>query len=183
MVKPPDSNKDEKSSKEEELDKNKITKVIEDINSDAPEAFKSLPVSQKEQLVENIIARVCVSEGVTTFFRRYSFSGPLPSPDLLAKYNEIHPGFSGVLLNDFKDQGKHRRSLEGQVIKSQLKESGTGQLFAFILALVIILVGGFVMYLGSIWIGVALIVSDITAAIFLYFIGKSLQQKDLAEKE
>jgi len=41
-----------------------------------------------------------------------SFSGPIPPPQFLEKYNEIVPGSAEIIINMAKDQSEHRQSLE-----------------------------------------------------------------------
>lgn len=85
----------------------------------------------------------------------------MPPPDLLRQYNEIHPGFSDALLNDFVKQGKHRRSLEQSAVTSQLKESRRGQLYALILSVLVIGIGGAaILVLETIGLGLSLIVGN-----------------------
>ena len=185
MSKKEELEKNEENKHDEELDFNDIAnEVIKEIESDAPDTFKNLPDTEKGNFVKNIIHKVFKIEKVEkrSFFFGRIFTGPLPPPEILSQYNKVHPDFADRLLTDFERQGEHRRLLEQEVIKSQLKESNRGQIFAFLLAVIVILVGGFVIYLGPLWVGITLIVSDICGFVFIYFKGKSTQKKDLEEK-
>jgi uncharacterized membrane protein len=53
------------------------------------------------------------------------FSGPLPPPGMLARYNDALPDGADRIVKMAEDQSSHRRRMESR-----------GQIFAFVLALV-----------------------------------------------
>ena len=55
-----------------------------------------------------------------------AFSGPLPHPEILQKYDEILPGAAERIIKMAEQQAEHRRSMEQQAIKSDIKNSGLG---------------------------------------------------------
>lgn len=59
-----------------------------------------------------------------------AFSGPLPPPEILVRYNDALPDGADRIVKLAEAQSRHRRSMESR-----------GQLFAFTLALVAILAG------------------------------------------
>jgi uncharacterized membrane protein len=59
-----------------------------------------------------------------------AFSGPLPPPEILARYNDALPDGADRIVKLAEEQSKHRRLMESR-----------GQVFAFTLALVAILAG------------------------------------------
>ena len=65
----------------------------------------------------------------------HHFSGPIPPPDILERYNVVHPGASGIILEAFQKQSDHRRNLESIVIRQGARDSLLGLIFAFILGL------------------------------------------------
>lgn len=70
---------------------------------------------------------------ITTF---QSHSGPLPSPEVLKKYDELLPGTAERIISMAERQSAHRVELEKKVIPRQLNESTRGQILGFIIALV-----------------------------------------------
>lgn len=64
-----------------------------------------------------------------------SFSGPLPPPEILQKYDEILPGAAERIIKMAEQQAEHRRSLEQQVIKSDIKNSKLGVLCGFFIGM------------------------------------------------
>jgi uncharacterized membrane protein len=67
--------------------------------------------------------------------RAEHFSGPIPPPEILERYNTVYPGAAQIILEAFKVQGDHRRSLETMVVKQGKRDSLLGLVFAFILGL------------------------------------------------
>ncbi|MCX6790963.1 MAG: DUF2335 domain-containing protein [Candidatus Gribaldobacteria bacterium] len=64
-----------------------------------------------------------------------SFSGPLPPPEILKKYDEVLPGSVERIIKMAEQQAEHRRSLEQQVIKSDIKNSKLGILCGFLIGM------------------------------------------------
>lgn len=56
----------------------------------------------------------------------YSFSGPIPPPQVLGLYNEVLPGCAERLLTAFESQQAHRQSLEKQVVDSGITRAWYG---------------------------------------------------------
>ncbi len=55
-----------------------------------------------------------------------AFSGPLPSPETLAKYSEIIPNGAERIMKMAEDQARHRQSLEKTVIGGDSKRAYCG---------------------------------------------------------
>ena len=64
-----------------------------------------------------------------------SFSGPLPHPQLLEKYNEVVPGSAKMIIEMAEKQAIHRQELEKNVINSDIKNSKSGLIFGFIIGI------------------------------------------------
>ena len=65
----------------------------------------------------------------------YTFSGPIPPPEILSKYDKISPGLAEKIIIMAEKQSTHRQSLESKVIYSDIKIRSRGQIFAFILGI------------------------------------------------
>lgn len=68
--------------------------------------------------------------------------GPLPAPRTLKEYNDINPGFSEAILQQFVSQGDHRRHLEQEVIRGDVRRANWG-LVCGTLITIVALVGSF----------------------------------------
>ena len=87
---------------------------------------------------------------VSTMMQLEAFSGPLPSPQMLAEYNTVVPDGAERLLRIFEQQVTHRMELDNKEIEldnkeisndqysieQQFRESNRGQIFGFVIALV-----------------------------------------------
>ena len=90
------------------------------------------------------------SRSVTaTKFQAEFFSGPIPPPSYLARYNEVVPQGADRILAMAERQSKHRELLEAQVIAGNLRSQSRGSVFAFIIALVAIIGGMFLIEEGD----------------------------------
>ena len=47
-----------------------------------------------------------------------AYSGPLPHPDILRQYEDVVPGSAALIIKQFEEQSRHRRSMEAKVISS-----------------------------------------------------------------
>src|SRR6266849_739545 len=70
-----------------------------------------------------------------------TYEAPLPPPRLLAEYEQTLPGISHRLVGRMELQTERRMSLESRKIDADISNERRGQLFAFIIA-VIGLLGG-----------------------------------------
>jgi hypothetical protein len=69
------------------------------------------------------------------------FSGPLPHPNILEKYNQILPGAAERIMVTFEKQTIHRHKIENIIIWSDSIKSLAGIAFAFVIAMATILGG------------------------------------------
>lgn len=78
-----------------------------------------------------------------------AYQGPLPHPDLLVKYEEIIPGSAERILSMAEKEQRHRHQLENEVIKKEIAQKGRGLYFGFTLALLIIVVGAYLLVIDK----------------------------------
>ncbi len=64
-----------------------------------------------------------------------SFSGPLPQPSDLAKYEQIAPGAAERIIKMAEEQAAHRQKLEKKVIDSGIKNSNKGLNYGLLIGL------------------------------------------------
>jgi uncharacterized membrane protein len=61
------------------------------------------------------------------------FSGPMPPPSLLEKYEAILPGAAERMMKMAENQSQHRHQIETKVIEGDIRNSRWGLRFAFVL--------------------------------------------------
>lgn len=113
-----------------------------------------------------------------------SFSGPLPHPDMLAQYNNILPNAAERIMIMAENQANHRISeeqavtdMQRSIVASQIKYSGRGQFFAFVLAILFLLFSVFLIYTGSPISGTILGTTDLAALVGLFISGSYMKTK------
>ncbi|WP_281700108.1 DUF2335 domain-containing protein [Cetobacterium somerae] len=105
-----------------------------------------------------------------------AYQGPLPHPDLLVKYEEIIPGSAERILSMAEKEQQHRHQLENEVIKKEIAQKGRGLNFGFTLALLIIVVGAYLLIIDKSLQGFSLILGSIAMIIAPFFFNKNNNQ-------
>jgi uncharacterized membrane protein len=77
-----------------------------------------------------------------------SFSGPIPSPDLLAQYNQIIPDAAERILSMAENEAKHAHSIEMLALTSHAKEKKRGQYFGVLVTALAFITAGVALVLG-----------------------------------
>ena len=83
-----------------------------------PKTFDRLPKDQRPQIANLVF---------TAAFQFSHFSGPLPSPEALGKYEQICPGSADRIIKMAEGQAAHRQALETNTIAEQVRQSSRGQ--------------------------------------------------------
>jgi len=119
---------------------------------------------------------------ITTAYQREYFSGPVPPPSLLARYNDVVPNGAERILGMAERQSKHRELLEAQVVAANIQGQSRGSLYAFIIALVTILGGMFLIYTGKNASGLTAIIASLVGLTSIFAYSKHQQGKERAAK-
>ena len=114
--------------------------------------------------------------------QQYSFSGPLPPPEILEKYNQAMPGLAERIISMAEQQGRHRQEIEKTVINSNAFVQKVGPFLGFIVAMTAV-IGGIVLILkGKDGYGLAAIITALASLAGVFIYGKKQQRKNLDEK-
>ena len=65
------------------------------------------------------------------------WSGPLPPPDVMARYNDIVPGAAERILGMAENQTSHRIDIEKIAVRGDQTRSFWGLIFGFIISLAV----------------------------------------------
>lgn len=153
-------------------DKSDIPLVNAEVVEPAVEKIlQAAPSEKRKEIMEAI-----------TVIQQESFSGPIPHPSLMAGYEHVLSGSADRILKMAELQQAHRFDLEKTSIESQQKANRQGQLFGFILSLVVILGGVALLLLGMPILGVCLMAGMICILAALFIGGKISMRADLKEK-
>lgn len=59
-----------------------------------------------------------------------SYSGPLPHPADIERFDQLYPGAAEIIFRSFDEQGSHRRALEKRVVEGTEARQSRGQWMA-----------------------------------------------------
>ena len=129
-----------------------------------------------------------------------AYSGPLPSPDMLEKYNAAFEECAERIVAMTEKQALHRQELERDaqraniaaiqkrqelekvIVQTGVKNEARGQIFGFIIALSAIVGGTVVIAIGKDVIGLIAIISALASLAGVFIYGKRRQGRELTEK-
>ncbi|HEV2613311.1 MAG TPA: DUF2335 domain-containing protein [Gammaproteobacteria bacterium] len=104
---------------------------------------------------------------------------PIPTAEELAKYESIYPGSADRILILAEKQSKHRRLLETKNLNTQADhlrrrdmEAVLGQVFAFIITLIALIMGVFAVTKGYSFFGAGVSFSAIGAIVWCFIKGR-----------
>lgn len=131
---------------------------------------KQSPLSPQATLPSGAVAQVQAT----------SFSGPLPHPDILAKYDAIAPGFADRVIRLAEGEAEHRRRQEAKELDAniegmhaQIKEVRLGQIFAFLIGAITIIVGAVVATHGAEWAGGLIGTGGVVSLVSVFIWGRT----------
>jgi uncharacterized membrane protein len=126
--------------------------------------------------------RGAVESPAALIVHRELMMGPLPPPDVLAKYNDIIPDGADRLLKLVEHQQEHRIRIEELVIASQQRQSQAGQILAFVIAIVGLAACCYMATHGAVTVAGILATTLIASLVYAFINGRQTQKKDLAKK-
>jgi uncharacterized membrane protein len=112
----------------------------------------------------------------------YSFSGPLPPPQMLAGYERVQPGLAERLVSMTEREQAFRHTAEQKMIDNDVARSRNGQWFAFIIAVLLALIAGGLIYTDHDMAGAFLGTVDIVGLVAVFITGKLTSRSEEIEK-
>ena len=122
-----------------------------------PELIEFIP----EEIREEIISRIVLQE---------QYSGPLAHPRIVAGYERYLPGSTDRILSMAEEQQRHRVQMEDRGQQAAIERDKRAMNRGFVLALVLMLLSAFALYLGSDLAGFGFVATSVVslAGVFLY---------------
>ena len=74
------------------------------------------------------------------------YSGPIPPPELFVGYERALPGLADRIMTMSEFQSAHRIKIENKVIKTDSLRSTLGLIFAFLIVVLGMILGAFLVY-------------------------------------
>lgn len=169
--KEPDKKAENNSLPFKEIDKDELESIIPELEDVEPIIDKLEPEERKQVL------RAMVAISI-----RRTWSGPIPPPDILKAYNECFEGGAKAIFDQSKEQGDHRMKMETTTIGREQDQSGRGQNYAFILALFLFILAGFLSYTGHDAVAGIAIGFDVIGLAAVFLAGKNNIRIDISKK-
>jgi len=122
------------------------------------------------------------------------FRGPLPPPEVLQRYEEIHPGTAERVLQQFERETQHRHAIEQKIVDGQLELQRAeipafrlGQVFAFIIAVVGLLASAYCVSTapsaGHAWAGAGIAGISLASLTGVFIYGRKAKAAEEAAKQ
>lgn len=99
-------------------------------------------------------------------------AGPLPPSAELREYENMYPGITKELMETYRKQVEHRISVEDKAVDSAVRDSSRGQVFAFLLGLIVILGGFAAVFMDKEIFGIGAIVTAFASLAYVFVRGK-----------
>lgn len=84
-------------------------------------------------------------------------SGPLPSPEILQRYDTISPGAAGRIIAMAEDNNRHLQSMDKMYMSASYQERSRGQWFGLLIGLATLATSAYGFHLGyakeAAWLG------------------------------
>jgi uncharacterized membrane protein len=162
---------DEKKSNKESEDSQISTEIVQieneliEIN---PKIFSGVPEAKKNELLRTFTKVSIIQK---------SHSGPLPDPETLAHYNSIITDGANRIMVMAEKQQDHRIKLETKAIGSQLFQSQLGQIFGFVISIIVISAGVYLGVNGHETMGSILVSATLVSLASIFALGKIYKNK------
>lgn len=151
---------------------NAVPVSLDQLPAEIRSKIQNLTPERRKQFLISVI-----SSSVTT-----SYKGPIPDPETYRRYEETHPGSADRILRMAENQSSHRIEMEKYISKRQMNQSSTGQWMAFILSILFLGCGSFLIYNDHDWAGGAIVTSTLIGLAYVFIKGKYAQREDLNKK-
>ncbi len=110
------------------------------------------------------------------------WAGPMPPPNAVREYEDILPGAAERILSMAEMQVAHRHDLERRTTQSMIRVEERGQWIGAGIAVLAILVGGFLIATDHDGWGFATVLTAVATLLASAIFGRRKQEGDLAER-
>lgn len=110
------------------------------------------------------------------------FEGPLPPPEVFAKYESICPGAADRILRMAERQAEHRQELEKKIVKANSRDGLLGVIFALIIVIFALICGTIVSINGLPWAGSFIGAAGLSSVVGAFIYGTRNQNKNNQKK-
>lgn len=128
------------------------------ISPEVNQAIKGLRPEQQEAIIKAI--------------KQEAFSGPIPHPELLQKYDEVKEGFAERIVKMAEIQLQHRVRCEEKIVDESIAESKRAQNYAFYLSILFLVAAVLLGLYGHDWLAGCLGGGTLISLVAAFIAGK-----------
>jgi len=107
-----------------------------------------------------------------------TWSGPLPAPESLIKYNEAAPGAADKIIAMAESEMQHRHELEKKALADNSRLAFVSTILGFLSIIVLSVLVGFAIYQGNSGLAFGAIIGAIAAVAGLFTYSKVKSNRD-----
>lgn len=104
-------------------------------------------------------------------------SGPMPSPQTLAEYDQVVPGLAREIVDMAKAEQMHRHSMEDLVVRGEHDASRRGQKFGLAALVLLLLIAGYMVFEGSAEAAAWLLSATVVGVVGVFVTGRIVEQR------
>ncbi len=171
-------NNENQSSKEDEQNANLSEKDSSDETQLANLEADLAKLSEENPKVANVIRGLFSITTTRISHVEEHFSGPLPHPAIMAKYEQILPGSADRIMTSAESQMQHRQSLETAVVHANIKGESWGLVFSGTIALVFAVGSLVLIYTGKSLEGLATIIGETVILVGVFLRAQKSRQEE-----
>jgi uncharacterized membrane protein len=142
--------------------------IVDRVPKELEPVLKDLP-EPKRQAILKALKSISIHQ--------QTFSGPLPPPNILKNYSDVVRDGAERIMSMAEKQSAHRIVLEDHAIREELRQSGRGQVFGFILGFVGLGLATLLAILGHEVIAGIFGTTTIVGLVAVFVIGKKSQEQ------
>lgn len=163
----------DKNSEPNKDTKSNSNAIEEELSQEIKDIIQYIPDEKKDEVLKVITAQS---------IEQKTFSGPLPPPAILEKYNNIIENGAERIMKMAENQSKHRIELEKYAIKEELRQSNNGQKYGFVLAIIGMLIALLLAYIDHGTVAGIFGTTTIIGLVTTFVIGKTKKNKKPQEQ-
>lgn len=120
------------------VDDDELVRLESELKNIQPDLFTGIPPNKKQQIIR-----------AASVISIKNHSGPLPDPESLIEYDKVITNGADRIMAMAEAEQSFRHKQHSNIANRTLNQSSTGQKLGFILALLLILGGLFLIYTGK----------------------------------
>lgn len=135
------------------------------------EHLETVPISPEvNQVIKGL--RPEQQEAIIKAIKQEAFSGPIPHPELLQKYDEVKEGFAERIVKMAEIQLQHRVRCEEKIVDESIAESKRAQNYAFYLSILFLVAAVLLGLYGHDWLAGCLGGGTLISLVAAFMAGK-----------